>query len=103
MSQIIMPPRPADADKEDLVFLSSGGAIRRIGLPIGVELKAEILRALVRAQDNGWVTLVDIVIGMHAGLQKNGPMMTRVFRITDAGMRRITEIKRRRQIDASVQ
>jgi len=93
-----MPLLIPGSDASDEELLSSGNPQRRIALVMGVPLEPSNQRILDRAIDNDWVRFVDMTPAMVSGM--NGTTMVRVFRITDAGLARLNEIRKRKVIDA---
>lgn len=77
-------------EQADLAVLGLANERRRLVAPVGDILPDPIQQALERAQDNCWVTLIDVTRIAEFG---PGAPIFRVFRLSDSGMRRLAAIR----------
>ena len=75
-------------DEADLRLLERANEKRKFGVAVGLVLPDDLQRALERGMDKEWFTLIDIAVAGDAS-----PQMLRLFRLTDAGMKRLAEVR----------
>ena len=73
--------------------MSGADPKRRFGIPLKVKLTPEIKGALDRGIENEWFRLVDIALVTSGSLEGE---IVRWFRLTDAGMARLSRAKESR-------
>ena len=77
-----------EEDRFDLRILNLGNAERKLAIEVHIN-NGHYQLALCRAIDNEWVRLIDVTADMAAA---PGRIM-RVFRLTDAGIKRRDELR----------
>ncbi len=75
-------------DEADLELLSLANHKRKFGIALGLPMDAPKQFAFERGIDNEWFTLVDV--SQVAAVRG---VVLRIFRLTDAGMARLTELR----------